>query len=126
MVQVILPRALAAAGPISIDRPTFERISRALLERALQPVRSVLQKLTMGVDDVDELVMVGGSSRMARIRQLLREELNGREPNCDVSPEEAVAHGTAIQAAILTDRKRIAVGATEAALHSHLEGDVER
>ena len=80
----------------------------------------------VGVDDVDELVMVGGSSRMARIRQLLRDELKGREPNCDVSPEEAVAHGTAIQAAILTDRKRIAVGATEAALHSHLESDAER
>jgi molecular chaperone DnaK (HSP70) len=48
-----------------------------------------------------------------------------REPNCEVSPEEAVAHGTAIQAAILTDRKKISVGATEAALHAHLT-DVER
>jgi len=62
---------------------------------------------------------------MARIRQMLREFFDDREPNCDVSPEEAVAHGTAIQAAILTDRKKISVGATEAALHSHLE-DVER
>ena len=63
---------------------------------------------------------------MAKIRQLLRQLMGDREPNCDVSPEEAVAHGTAIQAAILTDRKKISVGATEAALHSHLEGQVER
>ena len=126
-VTVRLPAALKAAGPLRVDRPTFERISAELLERAIVPVRSVLAKVGMGVDEVDELVMVGGSSRMARIRQLLREFLNDREPNCDVSPEEAVAHGTAIQAAILTDRKKIAVGATEAALHSHLEGDdVER
>ena len=81
----------------------------------------------MKVGDVDELVLVGGSSRMAKIRKLLRDFLGGdREPNCDVSPEEAVAHGTAIQAAILTDRKKISVGATEAALHAHIEGDVER
>ena len=44
-----------------------------------------------------------------------------KRSNCDVSPEEAVAHGTAIQAAILTDRKKIAVGATEAALHEGAE-----
>ena len=55
---------------------------------------------------------------------MLREHFNGHEPNCMVSPEEAVAHGTAIQAAILTDRKKITVGATEAALHTHI--DVER
>ncbi len=47
----------------------------------------------------------------------LRDFFGGKEPNCAVSPEEAVAHGTAIQAAILTDRKKISVGATEAALH---------
>ena len=63
---------------------------------------------------------------MARVRTLLREFFDGKEPNCMVSPEEAVAHGTAIQAAILTDRKKIAVGATEAALHQHIEGGVER
>ena len=77
------------------------------------------------VRDADELVLVGGSSRMSRVRSLLAERF-GKEPNCAVSPEEAVAHGTAIQAAILTDRKKIAVGATEAALHQHIEGGVER
>ena len=125
-VEVRLPAALAAAAPIKVDRVTFERISAELLEKAIKPVHDVLAKVGMRVQDVDELVLVGGSSRMARIRRLLRDVLGDREPNCDVSPEEAVAHGTAIQAAILTDRKKISVGATEAALHSHLEGQVER
>ena len=62
---------------------------------------------------------------LVQVRKMLQVYFD-KEPNCDVSPEEAVAHGTAIQAAILTDRKKIAVGATEAALHSHLEGGVER
>ena len=125
VVEVRLPKVLAAAAPLTIDRKTFERISAGLLERAIKPVRDVLRRVGVTIKDVDELVLVGGSSRMARIRLMLQEFL-GREPNCDVSPEEAVAHGTAIQAAILTDRKKISVGATEAALHSHLEGAVER
>ncbi len=124
VVAVRLPPAFAAAGPLSVDRAQFEELVQPLLERALQPVRDVLARVEMGVEDVDELVLVGGSSRMARLRALLRDTFGGREPNCDVSPEEAVAHGTAIQAAILTDRKKIAVGATEAALHEHIQ--VER
>ncbi len=116
-IKVRLPQSLEAADPIIIDRATFERISTPLVERAIQPVRDVLKKMSLGVGDVDELVLVGGTSRMARIRQLLSRFLGGREPNCDVSPEEAVAHGTAIQAAILTDRKKISVGATEVAVH---------
>jgi len=117
-VEVSLPPALSSAAPVVIDRAVFEQISGELLKRALKPVSTVLQRVGMRAGEVDELVLVGGSSRMARIRQLLREYFDGREPNCDVSPEEAVAHGTAIQAAILTDRKKIAVGATEAALHA--------
>lgn len=126
VIEVRLPAALAKAAPLTIGRAEFERLSTSLLERAIQPVRDVLARINMKIEEVDELVLVGGSSRMARIRQLLHNFLGGREPNCDVSPEEAVAHGTAIQAAILTDRKKIGVGATEAALHSHIEGSVER
>jgi molecular chaperone DnaK (HSP70) len=126
IVDVRLPPSLAAAAPLKVDREAFERIAKPLLEKAIKPAHDVLAKVHMKVDEVDELVLVGGSSRMARIRTLLRGFMGDREPNCDVSPEEAVAHGTAIQAAILTDRKKISVGATEAALHSHIEGMVER
>tara|TARA_B100000795_G_scaffold142245_1_gene106504 strand:- start:300 stop:488 length:189 start_codon:yes stop_codon:yes gene_type:complete len=58
---------------------------------------------------------------LAQVRALLRDHFEGKEPNCAVSPEEAVAHGTAIQAAILTDRKKISIGATEAGIFEHLD-----
>ena len=125
-VEVRLPPALAAAAPLVVTRAEYEAVAAPLFERALAPVRSVLGRVEMPPKDVDELVLVGGSTRMAKVRALLRDFFDGREPNCAVSPEEAVAHGTAIQAAILTDRKKIAVGATEAALHQHIEGGVER
>ena len=73
VIAVELPAALKAAAPLSVDRPTFERISADLLTRAMKPVQAVLDRVEMKVDEVDELVLVGGSSRMARVRQLLRE-----------------------------------------------------
>jgi hypothetical protein len=139
------PRAAASdKAPVgaALREAIYDRILRSVLEHRLPPgtklvedrlaelfetsraqVRDVLARVEMGVEDVDELVLVGGTSRMARLRALLRETF-GRDLNCDVSPEEAVAHGTAIQAAILTDRKKISVGASEAALHEHIH--VER
>jgi len=123
-LEVQLPPALSAASPLTISRADYEQATAALLERGLAPVRHVLERVQMSVAEVDEIVLVGGSTRMARVRSMLRDHFNGAEPNCMVSPEEAVAHGTAIQAAILTDRKKITVGATEAALHHHI--DVER
>jgi len=122
-VTVRLPPSLQAAAPVVLTRREFEEISVDLFEKAITPVRQVLDRVEMRRSDVDEVVLVGGSTRMAHVRKMLRDFFD-QEPNCDVSPEEAVAHGTAIQAAILTDRKKIAVGATEAALHQHI--DVER
>lgn len=124
-VEVKLPASIAAAAPILISRAEFVRLSAKLFDRALAPVKQVLQRVGMATTEVDEVVLVGGSTRMAYVRKMLRDHFD-QEPNCDVSPEEAVAHGTAIQAAILTDRKKISVGATEAALHQHIEGSVER
>ncbi len=121
-VQVELPEwlqiALNASGPIVVSRTDFEELATPLFSRALTPVRTVLEGVGIAPSAVDELVLVGGSSRMARIRAMLRDFFGGRDPNCDVSPEEAVAHGTAIQAAILTNRKKISVGASEAVLRA--------
>ena len=124
-VEVALAPSLKAAAPISLSRREYEELSSPLFARALAPVKEVLERVGMKRSEVDEIVLVGGSTRMAYIRKMLRDYFD-QEPNCDVSPEEAVAHGTAIQAAILTDRKKISVGATEAALHQHIEGSVER
>jgi molecular chaperone DnaK (HSP70) len=63
---------------------------------------------------VDELVLVGGSTRIPAIRKQLTAMLGGKEPNCALPPEEAVARGTAIQAGALVDAKKVPVGATEA------------
>ena len=116
-----LPPALEAAAPLSVTRAEYEKLAAELFERALAPVRQVLGRVEMQAAQVDELVLVGGSTRMAKVRSLLRDFFAGKEPNCAVSPEEAVAHGTAIQAAILTDRKKISIGATEAGIFEHLD-----
>ena len=121
VVQVQLPPSLEAAAPLSVTRAEYEKLAAELFERALAPVKQVLGRVEMQAAQVDELVLVGGSTRMAKVRALLRDFFAGKEPNCAVSPEEAVAHGTAIQAAILTDRKKISIGATEAGIFEHLD-----
>ena len=100
--ELRLPESLREAGGLSIDRADPPSASRC---RARAAPCAVSPKVSMRAGDVDELVLVGGTSRMARVRSLLQRLLGGREPNCDVSPEEAVAHGTAIQVA-LTDARR--------------------
>ena len=115
-VNVKLPSGLESAGPLTYNRDDFEKAASHLLQRAIAPVQEVLRKLEMRPNEVDELVLVGGSTRLSKVRKNLL-HFFGKEPNCMVSPEEAVAQGTAIQAAILTDQKKISVGATEAALH---------
>jgi len=124
VLEVELPAGWELPEPLKVSRADLEAVSKELYERSLAPVRKVLRRIEMAPSAVDELVLVGGSTRMARVRTLLRDFFGGKEPNCMVSPEEAVAHGTAIQAAILTDRKKIAVGATEASWHQDI--DVER
>ncbi len=81
----------------------------------------MLGRVEMQSAPVAEVAPAGGSTRMAKGRALLRDFFAGKEPNCAVSPEEAVAHGTAIQAAILTDRKKISIGATAAGIFEHLD-----
>ena len=96
---VRLPAALRAAAPLTLTRAEYEASASHLFDRAIAPVNTVLDRVGMRTSDVDELVLVGGSSRMSRVRSLLAERF-GKEPNCAVSPEEAVAHGTAIQAPV--------------------------
>ena len=96
-VELRLPVGWEDASPLMVTRADFEGAAHGLYERSLEPIRQVLTKVQMPPSHVDEIVLVGGSTRMARVRQLLRQHFDGKEPNCMVSPEEAVAHGTAIQ-----------------------------
>ncbi len=88
---------------VSITRGDFERLTSDLLQRTKTTTELVLEQAGVGPDGLDELVLVGGSTHMPVVEQMLR-EVCGREPSRAVHPEKAVGHGAAIHAAILEAR----------------------
>ncbi|HEY0495018.1 MAG TPA: molecular chaperone DnaK [Kutzneria sp.] len=84
----------------TISRAEFERISKDLLDRCRAPVEKVLKDASVTTEDIDHVVLVGGSTRMPAVTALVR-ELTGREPNKGVNPDEVVALGAALQAGVL-------------------------
>jgi L1 cell adhesion molecule like protein len=84
-----------------LTRAKFESLCDALFRRCMGPVEQVLRDSKMSKSDVHELVLVGGSSRIPRVQQLLREFFNGKELCQNINPDEAVAYGAAVQGAIL-------------------------
>jgi len=86
----------------SITRARFEEISMDLLRACLEPLDRVLRDSRMDKSQINEVVLVGGSTRIPKIQDMVREYFNGKEPNRSVNPDEAVAYGAAVQAAILT------------------------
>ena len=86
----------------SLTRAKFESLCDDLFRGCLKPVDSVLRDAKMDKSNVDEIVMVGGSTRIPKIQSLLSDYFNGKELCKSVNPDEAVAYGAAIQAAILT------------------------
>ena len=92
----------------SITRAMFENLNIDLFRGCLNPVEKVLRDAKMDKRSVNEIVLVGGSTRIPKIQQLLQEFFNGKEPSKAINPDEAVAYGAAVQAAILigkTDEK---------------------
>merc|ERR1719158_2121877 len=73
----------------------------ALFRKTMEPVEKVLRDAKISKRDVDEVVLVGGSTRIPKIQSLLQEFFNGKEPNRSINPDEAVAYGATVQAAIL-------------------------
>lgn len=96
----------------TIGREQFEQICRGVFLRLLAPVQDVLSRVSVSPADVDEVVLVGGSTRVPRVRSMLREYF-GKQPNTSIDPEQAVAIGTAIQAGIITDAWPVPVAAVE-------------
>lgn len=86
----------------TITRARFEDICAADFRKCMVPVENVLKDAKKSKNDVDEIVLVGGSTRIPKIQSLLSNYFNGKELNKSVNPDEAVAHGAAVQAAILT------------------------
>jgi molecular chaperone DnaK len=94
-----------ASGPkhlqMNITRAKFEELTRDLTERCRGPVVQALKDAKMSPKDLDEVVLVGGSTRTPAVQALVKELFGGKEPNKSVNPDEVVAVGAAIQAAVL-------------------------
>jgi L1 cell adhesion molecule like protein len=86
----------------SITRAKFEELGADIFRRTMAPVEQVLKDSKMSKSDIHEVVLVGGSSRIPKIQQLLSDFFNGKELNKSLNPDECVAYGAAVQAAILT------------------------
>ena len=87
---------------VELSRARFEELCRKLFEGTLLPVKQVLKDANLDKRKVDEVVLVGGSTRIPKIKQLLSTFFNGKELNCSISPDECVAVGAAVQGAVLS------------------------
>ena len=104
--QINLPFITAdATGPKHLDytltRAEFERITRDLLDRCKGPVTKALRDAGLQISQVNEVILVGGSSRMPAVQELVR-TMTGKQPNMSVNPDEVVADGAAVQGGVLT------------------------
>jgi molecular chaperone DnaK len=104
--QVSLPFVTAdASGPKhlteTVRRSTFEQITADLVERCLDPVKQAMGDAKITDNDIDEVILVGGSTRIPAVQTLVRRLTGGKEPNMSVNPDEVVALGAAIQAGVL-------------------------
>jgi molecular chaperone DnaK len=104
--QVNLPFVTAdASGPkhlnLSLARSKFEQLTADLVERTRGPVEQALSDAKLSADDIDEVILVGGSTRIPAVQELVRRLTKGKEPNMTVNPDEVVAIGAALQAGVL-------------------------
>ena len=93
-----------ATGPKHLDytltRAEFERITKDLLDRCRKPVEQALRDASMSQGDIDEVILVGGSTRMPAVQELVK-SMTGKQPNMSVNPDEVVAMGAAVQGSVL-------------------------
>jgi heat shock protein 5 len=86
----------------TLTRAKFEELNMDLFRSTLKPVQKVLEDADMNKKDVDEIVLVGGSTRIPKVQQLVKDFFNGKEPSRGINPDEAVAYGAAVQAGVLS------------------------
>merc|ERR1719321_286557 len=86
----------------SLTRARFEELNNDLFKKTLGPVQKVMEDADMDKSEVDEIVLVGGSTRIPKVQQLLKDYFGGKEPSKGVNPDEAVAYGAAVQGGILS------------------------
>ena len=78
------------------------KLNMDLFRSTMKPVQKVLEDADMKKTDIDEIVLVGGSTRIPKVQQLVKEFFNGKEPSRGINPDEAVAYGAAVQAGVLS------------------------
>ena len=111
--QIQLPYlSLTESGPANLDesitRAQFESLTQDLLERTRKPFQDVIKEAGVKVGDIAHVVLVGGSTRMPAVTELVKSLLGGREPNKGVNPDEVVSVGAALQAGVIRgDRKDV-------------------
>ncbi|MDK8782935.1 molecular chaperone DnaK, partial [Actinotignum timonense] len=111
--QISLPYiSMSESGPIHVDetlsRAKFEDMTKDLLDRTKTPFMNVIRDAGIQISDIDHVVLVGGSTRMPAVTEVVKELTNGREPNKGVNPDEVVAVGAALQSGVITgDRKDV-------------------
>merc|ERR1711981_1046268 len=86
----------------TLTRAKFEELNNDLFKKTLGPVQVALDDAGMKKNEINEIVLVGGSTRIPKVQQLIKDFFNGKEPNRGINPDEAVAYGAAVQAGILS------------------------
>merc|ERR1712156_1016913 len=86
----------------TLTRAKFEELCNDLFKNTLKPVETVMDDSGLKKTQIDEVVLVGGSTRIPKVQQLIKDFFNGKEPNRGINPDEAVAYGAAVQAGILS------------------------
>ncbi|XP_026432027.1 luminal-binding protein 5-like, partial [Papaver somniferum] len=86
----------------SLTRARFEELNTDLFKKTMGPVKKAMADAGLEKNQIDEIVLVGGSTRIPKVQQLIKEYFNGKEPNKGVNPDEAVAYGAAVQGGILS------------------------
>merc|ERR1711976_83805 len=81
----------------TLTRAKFEELNMDLFRSCLEPVKKVMDDGDLSKDEIDEIVLVGGSTRIPKIQQLVKDYFNGKEPSRGINPDEAVAYGAAVQ-----------------------------
>lgn len=104
--QIVLPFiAMNANGPINIEkeltRAKFQELTKPLLERCRKPVEDAIKESGLAKSDINEILLVGGSTRMPAVQELVQ-QLAGKSPNHSINPDEVVAMGAAIQGGVLS------------------------
>lgn len=87
----------------TLTRARFEELNAKLFRDTMKPVENVLKDSGLSKSEIDDVVLIGGSTRIPKIQQMVRDFFDGKEPSKNINPDEAVAYGAAVQAAVLSD-----------------------